>query len=168
MTGHYLGFNWFAIEEPVRANQFDELRRFARDVGCPVVLDESLVRHQQFERLSAPPSQWLVNVRVSKMDGLLRSLDVVSEARRRGIGVIVGAQVGETSLLTRSGLTVAHAAGNSLIAQEGAFGTHLLEDDVCEPPLMFGARGLIEVASFDSLAAPGLGIIAGPFASLLR
>lgn len=163
-----LDFSWFAVEEPIRANQYEELQGLARDVGCPIVLDESLVRRQQFEYLSEPPAQWLVNVRVSKMGGLLRSLDVVAEARRRGMGVIVGAQVGETSLLTRAGLTVAHAAGNSLVAQEGAFGTHLLDDDVCDPPLMFGSRGLIEVASFDSLAAPGLGIIAGPSASLLR
>jgi L-alanine-DL-glutamate epimerase-like enolase superfamily enzyme len=163
-----LGFNWYAIEEPVRANQYEELRRVARDAGCPVVLDESLVRRQQFEHLSGPPAQWLVNVRVSKMGGLLRSLDVVAEARRRGIGVIVGAQVGETSLLTRAGLTVAHAAGSSLVAQEGAFGTHLLENDVCDPPLMFGPRGLFEVASFDSLAAPGFSAIAGPGDSMRR
>lgn len=163
-----LGFNWFAIEEPIRANEYEELRRLARDVGCPIVLDESLVRRQQFEYLSEPPAQWLVNVRVSKMGGLLRSLDVVKEARRRGIGVIVGAQVGETSVLTRAGLTVAHAAGNGLVGQEGAFGTHLLEDDVCDPPLMFGSRGLIEVASVDVLTAPGLGIVAGPSASMLQ
>lgn len=163
-----LGFKWFAIEEPIRANQYEELRKLARDVGCPIVLDESLVRSQQFEWLSGPAAEWLVNVRVSKMGGLLRSLDVVAEARRRGIGVIVGAQVGETSLLTRAGLTVAHAAADNLVAQEGAFGTHLLENDVCDPPLMFGSRGLIEVASFDSLADPGLGVIAGPGAAMLR
>jgi L-Ala-D/L-Glu epimerase len=163
-----LGFKWFAIEEPIRANQYDQLRGLARDIGCPIVLDESLVRRQQFESLSEPATQWLVNVRVSKMGGLLRSLDVVAEARRRGIGVIVGAQVGETSLLTRAGLTVAHAAASSLVAQEGAFGTHLLEDDVCDPPLMFGSRGLIDVASFDSLAAPGLSGIVGPRPSTLR
>ena len=102
------------------------------------------------------------------MGGLLRSLDVVAEARRRGIGVIVGAQVGETSLLTRAGLTVAHAAARGLVAQEGAFGTHLLESDVCDPPLMFGPRGLIEIASFGWLAAPGLSGIAGPSESMLR
>jgi L-alanine-DL-glutamate epimerase-like enolase superfamily enzyme len=157
-----LGFSWFAIEEPIRANQYEQLQVLARDVGYPIVLDESLVRRQQFERLSGVPAQWLVNVRVSKMGGLLRSLDVVAEARRRGIGVIVGAQVGETSLLTRAGLTVAHAAADSLVAQEGAFGTHLLEHDVCDPPLMFGARGIIETASFSSLANPGLGFIADP------
>ena len=38
--------------------------------------------------------------------------------------------VGETSLLTRAGLTIANAFRDCICAQEGAFGTHLLERDV--------------------------------------
>jgi L-Ala-D/L-Glu epimerase len=63
--------------------------------------------------------------------------------------------VGETSLLTRAALTVAAQAHDLLLAQEGAFGTHLLAADVCEEPLMFGAGG--QLALRDP-AAPGLGI----------
>jgi len=162
-----LGFDWFAVEEPIQANQYDELSALAQHLACPIVLDESLIRRQQLEQLSQPAAQWLVNVRVSKMGGLLRSLDVVAAARQRGIGVIVGAQVGETSLLTRAGLTVAHAAADILAAQEGAFGTHLLTADVCDPPIMFGARGLVEVLSFAQLSAPGLGTFAVPRSSML-
>jgi len=57
--------------------------------------------------------------------------------------VIIGAQVGETSLLTRAGMTLAHAAKTSLLAQEGAFGLHLLEFDICNPCLMFSKSGLL-------------------------
>ncbi len=92
------------------------------------------------------------------MGGVLRSLAVVEAARAAGIGVIVGAQVGETSLLTRAALAVAHAAGPILVAQEGAFGTLLLTRDVCDPPLMFGAGGRLAVADHPRLLAPGLGI----------
>ena len=118
-----------------------------RRSSCPIILDESLLRAAQIGRLSGPSASWLINVRVSKMGGLLRSLDVVQAARTAGIGVIVGAQVGETSLLTRVALTVAQAAGPSLVAQEGAFGTFLLERDICDPPLMFGAGGILEASS---------------------
>ena len=72
--------------------------------------------------------------------------------------MIVGAQVGETSLLTRAALTVAQAAGSALFAQEGAFGTFLLTRDVCEPPLMFGAGGVLHVADHPRLTQPGFGI----------
>ncbi|MEE9280638.1 MAG: hypothetical protein V3V67_10730, partial [Myxococcota bacterium] len=71
------------------------------------------------------------------------------------IPVIVGAQVGETSLLTRAALSVAQAARGILVAQEGAFGTLLLERDVCDPPLMFGPGGVLPAPA---LPAAGFGI----------
>jgi L-alanine-DL-glutamate epimerase-like enolase superfamily enzyme len=89
---------------------------------------------------------------------LIRSLRVVEAARAREIGVIVGAQVGETSLLTRAALTVACAAEDTLVAQEGAFGTFLLERDVCNPPLMFGAGGVLNASTYPMLEKPGLGV----------
>lgn len=81
------------------------------------------------------------------MGGLLRSLHIAEKARQSGIKVIIGAQVGETSLLTRSALTIANAYRDILIAQEGAFGTLLLQSDISEPPLMFGKNGLLEFSA---------------------
>ena len=83
------------------------------------------------------------------MGGLLRSLNVVQKAREEGIPVIIGAQVGETSVLTRAGLTAAQAAGDSLLAQEGAFGVLLLASDVAEPPLMFGREGVLDADALE-------------------
>jgi L-alanine-DL-glutamate epimerase-like enolase superfamily enzyme len=149
----------FAVEEPIAAGQFEQLVQIARHVGCKIVLDESLTRSSQVAQLtSAPAATWLVNLRVSKMGGLLRSLDVTNDVRAAGVGLIVGAQVGETSLLTRVALTVAHAARDILVAQEGAFGTQLLERDVCDPPLMFGAGGVLDTAAYAMLARPGFGL----------
>jgi len=153
-----LEFAFFAIEEPIGAGRYAQLSRIARVLDCPIILDESCVRREQLAMLDEPSSHWLINVRVSKMGGLLRSLEVVEAARERGIGVIVGAQVGETSLLTRAGLTVARAAGGALVAQEGAFGTLLLEHDIIDPPLMFGAAGVLAATAHPLLSAPGLGI----------
>ena len=152
-----LQYPLFAIEEPIASNRHAELPRIARALSCRIVVDESLIRREQLALLDEPASQWIVNIRVSKMGGLIRSLRVVQDARARGMGVIVGAQVGETSLLTRAALTVAQAAGDALVAQEGAFGTFLLERDVCDPPLMFGAGGALDVSDHPTLAAAGLG-----------
>jgi L-alanine-DL-glutamate epimerase-like enolase superfamily enzyme len=153
-----IGYPFFAIEEPLGKDRHAELPSIADALRCAVVLDESLTRCDQLSLLSAPPSQWIINVRVSKMGGLTRSLAVVDAAREHGIGVIVGAQVGETSLLTRAALTVARAAGSRLVAQEGAFGTQLLERDICDPPLMFGPGGVLDASQHPALTGPGLGI----------
>lgn len=153
-----LAFPFFAVEEPIGPpGRYGALGDIADVAGTRIILDESLLRRDQMASLDGPPERWLINVRVSKMGGLLRSLEVVREAIGRGIGVIVGAQVGETSLLTRAALTVATATNAALVAHEGGFGTHLLSRDVIDPPLMFGAAGILSTADFQWLQSPGLG-----------
>ena len=134
-----------------------------QDIGAAlnanIILDESLLRTDQVKHLAISPQHWIGNLRVSKMGGLLRSLELVREMRRTGLRLIVGAHVGETSLLTRAALTVANSARDILIAQEGAFGSHLLAYDVLEPPLMFGAGGILDADELGVAAQPGFGLV---------
>lgn len=134
-----------SLEEPLTPNQYQAMAEVAAGVGSKIILDESFLRAEQFEELAGNPGVWMINLRVSKMGGILRSLRIVKQARHFGIPVIIGAQVGETSLLTRAALTVAGVAHDVLRAQEGAFGTYLLADDICEPVLMFGGQGLLSI-----------------------
>jgi len=157
-----LDYPFFGIEEPIRPNHYADLARIGEALRCKIILDESFRCMAQFEPLRDAPDRWLINLRVSKMCGLLRSLAIVETARAWGIGLIVGAQVGETSLLTRAGLPVAQAAREGLVAQEGAFGTLLLAHDVCDPPLMFGAGGVLDCATYPHLNGPGFGLVSFP------
>ena len=58
--------------------------------------------------------------------------------------LIIGAQVGETSILSRAALLIANHYRNIIIAQEGAFGAYLLEKDISENPIVFGKDGILE------------------------
>lgn len=78
------------------------------------------------------------------MGGILRSLALANKARLNGIPIIIGAQVGETSVLTRAALTVANANRDILLSQEGAFGTNLLERDIVDPSIKFGLNGIVD------------------------
>lgn len=153
-----LDFPFLGIEEPLRPGDYAGMRRIALALDTKIILDESLLRTDQLDRLADPVDRWIVNLRVSKMGGLLRSLELASAARRRGLPAIVGAHVGETSLLTRAGLTVAHDSKDILVAQEGAFGTHLLTRDVVESPLMFGPGGVLKTDALGIASASGLGL----------
>lgn len=62
------------------------------------------------------------------------------------IPLIIGAQVGESSILTRAALTIANAFRDNLLAQEGAFGTQLLQYDIVEPSLMFEKAGKLNAS----------------------
>ena len=152
-----LEINYFAVEEPLRSNQYEELQRMSSKINKPIILDESFLRAQQLEYLQGDASHWLINVRISKMGGILRSKAIVDQARDQGISLIIGAQVGETSLLTRAALTIANYCKDILVAQEGAFGNLLLEHDICNSPLMFGKNGELHVATMP-LEGYGLGI----------
>lgn len=149
------------MEEPLAVNDYSGMECLYRETGIPVILDESLLCAGQVAGL-AESVDWRINLRVSKMGGLLRSLDVLQAARSRGVGIIIGAQVGETSLLTRAAMTLVMAAGDLLEAQEGGFGTHLLSRDVCEPVLMFGAGGRIAAAADRLAGQPGFGLLRDP------
>ena len=159
-----LDFRFRAIEEPLHAGDYDGMARIASALETKIILDESVLRAGQLAYLGDTSECWIVNLRVSKMGGVLRSLELVPELRKRRIGMIVGAHVGETSLLTRAALTVANAARDILIAQEGAFGTHLLARDVADPPLMFGPGGVLDVAA-TSLRGAGWGLATDAAAS---
>ena len=149
-----LGGSVYAVEEPLTAGDLAGFERVSEECGVRIILDESLLRASQLDDLGSP-ERWIVNVRVSKMGGIGRSLEVVERAAGLGMGVIVGAQVGETSILTRAGLTVMQAARPVLAASEGAFGTHLLREDLTAESLMFGDGGVLTIADN---ASPGLGL----------
>ena len=117
--------------------------RLADALDWKIVLDESFMRFDQIELLHMKPSIWIANIRVSKMGGILRSLKIIDELLKQGIAITIGAQVGETSLLTRAALLLADVAGHNLSAQEGAFGELLLAHDLFDPVLQFGAGGIL-------------------------
>ena len=146
-----------AIEEPLEAGDFGGFGAVARHCGTRVILDESLLRVGQLDALG-DADHWIVNVRVSKMGGIIRSLAVAEAAAERGIGIIVGAQVGETSILTRAGLAVMSGIGRRLVAAEGAFGTRLLREDLASPCLMFGPGGVLRAEDAVGKRRFGLGL----------
>ena len=142
---HSVQYTQFALEEPLKVKQHSELLTLAVSLNMPIILDESFTRHDQFSELKGSPDNWIINVRISKMGGLIRSKAVIDTARQKGIGVILGAQVGETSLLTRAALAMVKVSGDVLKAQEGAFGDLLLKKDVSQNSLKFGAMGKLKV-----------------------
>jgi L-Ala-D/L-Glu epimerase len=151
-----LDYPFVAVEEPLQAGDYRGMQSVADRRGCPIILDESVSRVDQLRGLPALVP-WIVNLRISKMGGLLRSLAVAERIRRAGLRMVVGAHVGETSLLTRAALPIVNAYRDVVLAQEGAFGTHLLERDPVAPSVMFGPGGVLNAADVPAGAGWGLG-----------
>lgn len=153
-----LGQPFWAVEEPLRSGDFQGMEKIAKDCSVKVILDESCTRGSDLDYTVKDPGLWVPNLRVSKMGGLIRSLEVLGRARAQGHGVIIGAHVGETSILTRAGLTLAWAGSDIRLAMEGAFGTHLLDHDISASPVMFGQGGVLPESGMFFANAHGNGL----------
>ncbi|MFZ1766047.1 MAG: enolase C-terminal domain-like protein [Candidatus Nitrotoga sp.] len=155
-----LGQPFWAIEEPLVSRDFAGLSKVASRTGIKIILDESFTCAQDIRDIKDMANHFILNFRVSKLGGLIRSIALLENARSLGLPLIIGAHVGETSVLSRAGITLASVAGDATVAMEGAFGTHLLEHDVCEPPVMFGNGGMLrpEEWHFQNAAGNGLEI----------
>lgn len=136
-----LDYPIWAIEEPLAKQDYIADRKLYDQLGIPIILDESFIQMQDFAALKSAPEAWVINLRISKMGGILRTLAIAAKCRQLDIPVIIGAHVGETSILTRAALTVAQQFRDILLAQEGAFGNRLLQYDLIEPSLKFARAG---------------------------
>ena len=136
---------FYAVEEPVRAKDVEDISRFSTATGLPVILDESLCMPDDLPLFQQIPGQFIANIKVSRVGGLLRALDMIAAVKRLGWPVIIGCHVGETSLLTRAAMVASAAAGENLVAHEGAFGDYLVDREPVQPTLKFGRGGLLDL-----------------------
>ncbi|GAB6269560.1 hypothetical protein DS62_00620 [Smithella sp. SC_K08D17] len=137
----------FAIEEPVMAKNVNDISKFSTVTDLPVILDESLCTINDLLLYKNIAGKFIANIKVSRVGGIIRALKIIKELKKLGWQVIIGCHVGETSLLTRAALILSNAAGDSLIAHEGAFGDYLVTREPAQPMLKFGREGLLNLNS---------------------
>lgn len=135
----------FAIEEPIAPKKYTALGQISSSLALPIILDESLCNLRDLQKLDTIKGQFIANLKVSKVGGIIRTIELIKALQQRNIPIIIGAHVGETSILTRAGMCVAQIANESLIAQEGGFGALLLERDQVQPSLTIGQQGKINL-----------------------
>jgi muconate cycloisomerase len=145
-------YNVVSIEQPVPADDLAGLAKITRAIPELVMVDESLCTIEQARHLAAEKICSAFNVRVSKVGGLLAAREIVEIGRRAGMKIQMGAQVGESGLLSAAGRAFA-ACHEPFDNCEGSNNMFLLKRDLTEENLNvgFGGRGRI-------LNGPGLGV----------
>jgi muconate cycloisomerase len=149
-------FRLEGVEQPVPARDLDGMAAVTAAGLVPVVADESLCSASDAEALVRRRACDVFNVRISKCGGLLGSRRVHEIATRAGLACQLGAQVGETGVLSAAGR---HYATRCAPVRwlEGSYGDFLLEQDVTEPPVR-----ITEGGRAPALTAPGLGVTPVP------
>lgn len=157
----FLEFGVVSVEQPLPAQHRDEYPELKKALGgrMLICLDESLCSLQDAEWMIQHNGADVFNLRVSKNGGIVNSLKLYNIAKDAGLHCQLGAQVGETSLLSSAGRILAALTGD-LVFHEGSAGTRLLKQDITRTPLEFGSGG---AAAIDEIQHhPGLGVLVDP------
>jgi muconate cycloisomerase len=145
-------FGIAAVEQPVPHTEVQCLREVRRQVGVPVMLDESLCSRSDAEKAISGETCDLFNIRLSKCGGFIPSLRLVQLARQHGLGCQLGCQVGETAVLSAAGRHFAQSVGG-LRWCEGSYDRHLVREALATADITFGRGGVAA-----AVPGPGLGI----------
>jgi L-Ala-D/L-Glu epimerase len=139
-------FRISAVEQPLPAHDIEGLRRFREETGMRVVADESLCTLRDAKRLIDGRACDILNIKISKCGGLLRSKAIADFALSAHVPCQLGAHVGETEILVTAGRHF--AATTDLLWVEGGYSF-----------LLFGRRGAQPaVPGKVKLLGPGLGL----------
>jgi muconate cycloisomerase len=142
-----------SFEQQLAPDALDGMAELVHRLGLDVVADESITDRESLKYLMDKKACTSVNIRISKCGGLIAAYNRCQDALQAGLGIQIGCQVGESSLLA--------SAQMALLAQvhhvkyvEGCYGRLLLRQDVAFPSLRFGYAGRPPIPP----SGPGLGV----------
>ena len=133
-------FSVASIEQPVPADDLKGLATLVAEVPQEIIVDESLCTYDDAVKLVESKAARGFNIRLSKVGGMLMSFRLVQLAQENGISCHLGAQVGESGILTAAGRIFA-CANQPFENYEGADNLFLLKEDLTKENLTVGFGG---------------------------
>ena len=82
------------IEQPLKADRWDDLRRVGQESALPIVADESCIVESDVERCAGVFQG--INIKLVKCGGLTPARRMIAQARQRGLQVMVGCMTEST------------------------------------------------------------------------
>ncbi len=129
-----------AVEQPVPPGDLDALARITAETPETIIVDESLRTLEDATALVDARACNGFNIRVSKCGGMLSSMAIARFGTEAGMDLVVGAQVGESGILSAAGRHLAAAIGQPRYV-EGSGGSLLLREDLTVERVLPGFRG---------------------------
>lgn len=93
-----------AVEQPVAKEDIEGMKVIREAFGISVIADESVCSPEDAEELLNRGACDVLNIKVSKVGGLLAAYRIAGIAASRGASCLLGAHVGETGILTSAAL----------------------------------------------------------------
>ena len=142
------------VEQPIPRDQIAGLGEIRREIGIPLMADESVTDPASLIEIIRRDAADLVKVKVMKQGGLLRTVEMIRMAAAAGLGVVLGHGFGLT-LSTVAEATVAAVCDAVLDGCEAVGPLKMAADVVTEPAVL--DHGVIKIGD-----APGFGVTIDP------
>jgi muconate cycloisomerase len=149
-------FDLHGVEQPLPAKDLAGMAEVTAAGLVPVVADESLCSLADAEALIRARGCDVFNIRIAKCGGIINAGRIHRRAQAAGLRCQLGAQVGETGILSAAGRHYATRCA-PIVWLEGSYGELLLERDLTEPSVTVGKGGRAA-----ALHTPGLGVAPAP------
>jgi len=107
------------VDIRVEANGKWTFQRLKKAIKIPIIVDESMCSLSDAKNLIEKEACDILNIKISKCGGLLRSMEIAHFAQSQNISCQLGAHVGETEILSAAGKSFALTTSN-LVYFEGA------------------------------------------------
>ena len=148
-------FNISTVEEPFGRDtrKMLDCLEDGRSSGFTFVADESILSLADLDEIAKSRTYSMVNIRLSKNGGLLKSLEIAEKACALGIAAQLGCHVGETGVLSAAGRVAASLMPNPLYV-DGSYDAYLLSENITCDNMTFGPGGKAKV-----IRGKGLGFI---------
>jgi L-alanine-DL-glutamate epimerase-like enolase superfamily enzyme len=111
-------FHITAVEQPLAADDIAGLAALRKEISIPIIVDESMCGFDDAKTLIESEACDILNIKISKCGGLLRSKRIANFAQSHDIQCQLGAHVGETEILNSAGQCFAFTTQN-LVFFEG-------------------------------------------------
>jgi muconate cycloisomerase len=145
-----------SYEQPVAADDLAGLAKVSHAIPELVLADESLCSIEQARTLAHEGICTAFNIRISKVGGFFAAREIADIAKQHGIARHLGAQVGESGILSAAGRSFA-STQELFDNYEGSNNFFLLQRDLTRENLNVGYGGIGKL-----LGAPGLGVTVLP------
>jgi muconate cycloisomerase len=141
-----------SIEQPLEASDLAGASRLQAKQTVAIIADESLCSMQDAQSLISKKACSGFNIRISKLGGLINALEIAHFGQKHGISIQLGAQVGESAILSAAGQCFSQIFPHLLNA-EGSNNLFLLKEDLSNQCFNVGYAGKVNASKM-----PGLGV----------
>ena len=83
-------FNLGFLEQPVSSSDFYALKKLKENSRIPIMADESMKSIEDFKRLAGMNAVSMINLKLMKVGGITKAMQIAREAMSKNIGIMLG------------------------------------------------------------------------------